>query len=275
MREEPLKIGFIGIGAMGAMLVRALVRSGSVFAGSVWAANRSASKLESLANECQGLNCADAEAVAAKSRILFLCVKPADTASVLRQIEKQLRDDHICVFLTNVFSFQQLEARIPCGVAKLIPSITQQVNRGVALLAYGPRLREADSTALQHLLGPICTLQVVPENQLRIFADVASCGPALLSACIEEVCRQAAHRAENLPTTQLREAAIETLAATAELLRSGISLQELMQQVAVPGGMTSAGLQSLREHLPNVVAAVFDATDQAERKKNATISLDQ
>jgi len=274
MREEPLKIGFIGTGAMGAMLIRALVRSG-VSTSNIWAANRSKEKLESLANECKGLNCTDADTVAAKTKIVFLCVKPADTGSVLRQIEKQLGADHLCVLLTNVFSFQQLEARIPSKVAKLIPSITQQLNRGVALLACGPRLEAAHSTTLQNLLGRICTLQVVPESQLRIFADVASCGPAFLSACIEEVSRQAALRAENLSTCKLQEAAIETLAATSELLRSGTSLQELTQQVAVPGGMTAAGLQSLREHLPQTVAAIFDATDQAERKKNKTISLDQ
>ena len=274
MREEPLKIGFIGAGTMGAMLVRALVRSG-VSTSNIWAANRSEAKLESLANECGGLNCADVEVVAAEGEVLFLCIKPADTGSVLRQIKKQLRADHICVFLTNVFSFQQLEARIPCKIAKLIPSITQQLNRGVALLACGPRLEPADSMALENLLSRICTIQVVPENQLRIFADVASCGPAFLSACIEEVSRHAALRAENLSTRKLQEAAIETLAATAELLRSGTSLRELTEQVAVPGGMTAAGLQSLREHLPKLVAAVFEATDQAERKKNDTISLDQ
>jgi len=274
MREEPLKIGFIGVGTMGAMLVRALVRSG-VSTSNIWAANRSAAKLESLANECKGLNLADAETVAAKSGVLFLCVKPVDTGSVLQQIGKQLRARHICVFLTNVFSFQQLEARIPCKVAKLIPSITQQLNRGVALLAHGPRLEAADSTALQNLLSRICTIQVIPENQLRLFADVASCGPAFIAACLEEICRQAALRAKGISTRKLQEAAIETLAATAELLRSGISPQQLAQQVAVPGGMTAAGLQSLREHLPRVVAAIFDATDQAERKKNETISLDQ
>ncbi|HKD14773.1 MAG TPA: NAD(P)-binding domain-containing protein, partial [Candidatus Angelobacter sp.] len=60
MREEPLKIGFIGAGTMGAMLVRALVRSG-VSTSNIWAANRSEAKLESLANECRGLNCADVE----------------------------------------------------------------------------------------------------------------------------------------------------------------------------------------------------------------------
>src|SRR5215471_2627156 len=128
MREERLKIGFIGIGTMGAMLVRALLRSG-FSAGDIWAANRSAAKLKSLAAECKGLNCADAEVVATETQILFLCVKPADTGSLLRQIVKRLREDQICIFLTNVFSFQQLEARIPCRVAKLIPSIAQELNR--------------------------------------------------------------------------------------------------------------------------------------------------
>ncbi|HEY6351391.1 MAG TPA: pyrroline-5-carboxylate reductase dimerization domain-containing protein [Candidatus Angelobacter sp.] len=274
MRKEPLKIGFIGVGAMGAMLVRALVRSDSVSAGNIWIANRSPAKLEALAAECPGLNYADAEAIAAETQILFLCVKPGDTRTLLEQIETRLRHDHICVFLTNVFSFQQLEARVACRVAKLIPSVTQELNRGVALLACGTRLGAADSATLQNLLGRICTLRVVLEDQLRALADVASCGPAFVSACIEEICRQAAGRTRNLSARQLQETAIETLTATAELLRSGISPQELVRQVAVPGGMTDAGLQVLRGRLPEMIAAVFEATDQAERKKKVAISLD-
>jgi len=259
---------------MGAMLVRALVRSNSVSSGNIWIANRSPAKLESLVAECPDLNCADADAVAAETQILFLCVKPGDTGTLLGQIEERLRQDHICVFLTNVFTFQQLEARVACRVAKLIPSITQELNRGVALLACGARLRPADSTTLQNLLGRICTLRVVSEDQLRILADVASCGPAFISACIEEICLQAAGRTRDLSAHQLQETAIETLSATAELLQSGISPQELVREVAIPGGMTAAGLQVLRGRLPEMIAAVFEATDQAERKKKVTISLD-
>lgn len=275
MRNQPLKIGFIGTGAMGSMLVRALLRAGKFSAADVWAANRSPAKLESLTAEFAGLHAADAATVAAKAQILFLCVKPADTNRVLHEIHGRLRQDQICVLLTNVFTFQHLEVRLPCRVAKLIPSIAQQIRKGIALLAYGQRMRPPDATALQDLLFPICRVMVVPETQLRIFADVASCGPAFLSACIEELCHQAASKIDDLSVNDLREAAVETLAATAELLRAGSSPTELVQQVAVPGGMTEAGLQALREYLPQTIAAIIEATQQTEQKKRKAILLDQ
>ena len=273
MRDQPLQIGFIGTGTMGGMLIRALVQSGSIAPANIWAANRSRDKLQSLTEEFKDLHCADASAVAAASQILYLCIKPGDTATVLKQIQNELRDDQVCVFLTNVFSFADLELRIPCRAAKLIPSIAQHAGGGVALLSYGPRMTAQDSEKLEKLLAPTGKLLIVPEDHLRIFADVASCGPAFLAACIQEICRQAVNKNPDIGSQKLSEAAVETLAATADLLRSGLNPDELVRQAAVPGGMTEAGLQALRRYLPEMISSIFDATQTAEQKRQ-TISLD-
>ena len=45
-----MKTGFIGIGSMGDMLVRALLRSGALAAEDVWAANRSPARVDALAD---------------------------------------------------------------------------------------------------------------------------------------------------------------------------------------------------------------------------------
>jgi len=44
-----MNTGFIGIGSMGGMLVRSLLRSEALAPNDVWAANRSAEKLDVLA----------------------------------------------------------------------------------------------------------------------------------------------------------------------------------------------------------------------------------
>ena len=274
MRNQPLQIGFIGTGTMGGMLIRALVQSGSMAPVNIWAAHRGSARLQSLAEEFKRLHRSDASAVAAASQILFLCIKPADTGTVLRQIHSDLRTDQICVLLTNVFPFEQIETQIPCRAAKLIPSIAQQTSAGVALLSYGSRMTNQDCEALERLLAPIAKLMVVPEAHLRIFADVGSCGPALLAACVEEICKQAAQKIPRISLAELRHAAIETLAATAELLRSGTDPSDLIRQVAVPGGMTEAGLQALLKFLPQLISSVFEATQNTEQKKREATSLD-
>lgn len=275
MTNQPSKVGFIGVGTMGAMLVRSLLRAGRLSATDIWIANRSSSKLESLAIEFNGLHCATANQVAAETQILFLCVKPADTAEVLQQIDNELRPNQICIFLTNVFTFPQIEGRIPCRVVKLIPSLAQRISQGVALLAYGRRIEKADSTALESLLAPIGRLMVVSEHQLRTFADITSCGPAFLSACIEELYRQVQSKAFDLSASDVTAAAVETLAATAELLRSGITPQQIIQEIAVPGGTTAMGLNAIRQYIPQAIAAVLEATERTERKNREINLLDR
>lgn len=269
-----LKAGFIEAGNMGSMLLRGLLRSGSLPVTNIWVANRSAGKLEDLAAEFPGLNCADAAGTAQETGILFLCVKPADTKDVLAAIDRYLRADHICVLLTNVFTFRELESRIPCRVAKLIPTVTQQINRGVALLAYGSRIKTKDSTRLERLLRPTGNLLVVSEDHLRLFADVASCGPALLATCLEELHDYISARFPDISTSDLRLAAIETLSATAELLRSGVDPKEMIRQVAVPGGMTQAGMKVLRQSLPALLTSVFESIQKTEQRKRESLRLD-
>ena len=266
-------VGFIGTGSMGSMLVRAFLRNQALRPENLWLANRTPAKLEALAAEFPGVHCESSEQVAQHSEILFIAVKPSDTQQVLRTITQQLRANQLCVFLTNVFTFEQLEQRIPSSIAKLVPTVTQQINQGVALIAYGTRTASEQAARLEQLLAPTCKLLQVAETQMRAFGDVTSCGPALVAACIDELCRRAAAIGPSLSAHDLATACIETLGATANLLRSGTTPQDLICEVAVPGGMTEAGITVLRKSLPDLLEAISAATRQAEQKKRATLSL--
>jgi len=53
-----MNTGFVGIGSMGGMLVRALLRSRALTVENVWVANRSEGKLKALASEFPGIQVA-------------------------------------------------------------------------------------------------------------------------------------------------------------------------------------------------------------------------
>ena len=158
-------------------------------------------------------------------------------------------------------------------LAKLVPTVTQQINQGVALIAYGTRTASEQAARLEQLLAPTCKLLKVAETQMRAFGDVTSCGPALVAACIDELCRRASATSPGLSVHDLATACIETLGATANLLRSGTTPQDLICEVAVPGGMTEAGITVLRKSLPDLLEAISSATRQTEQTKRATLSL--
>ncbi len=132
-----MKTGFVGIGSMGGMLVRALLRSRALAVENVSVANRSAGKLKALAAEFPGIHVGSSRQLAAQCDLIFLCLKPGDASSVLAQMDGELYPGQLLVTTASQIPFQLIENRVSCRVAKLIPSIVQDIGAGVALLMYG------------------------------------------------------------------------------------------------------------------------------------------
>ena len=116
-----MNTGFIGIGSMGGMLVRALLRSRALAVENVWAANRSEGKLAALAAEFPGIHVASDRKLAANCDLIFLCLKAPDAASVLAQMGPELHPGQLLVTTASQIPLQALENRVPCRMAKLNP----------------------------------------------------------------------------------------------------------------------------------------------------------
>ena len=132
-----LETGLIGIGSMGGMLVRVLLRSGALAAEDVWAANRSPARVDALAAGFAGIHIASAKQLAANCDLIFLCVGASDAPAVLAQMDGELYPGQLLVTIAAAIPLKTLENRVPCRVAKLIPSITQAIGAGITLLMYG------------------------------------------------------------------------------------------------------------------------------------------
>lgn len=263
-----MDIGFIGTGSMGGMLIRTLVRSGALRPGHVWAANRTPAKLERLATELPGIHCAPAAAVAEVCPVVFLCVKPNETAAALAEIGPSLRAEQLLVLLSNMLALTAVEGRIPCRVAKLIPSLAQQVGAGVSLLMYGRRITPADQDLLSGLMAYVSQPLVVAEHQGRTCSDLTSCGPAFLACVLREMAQAALRVQPDMPPELADELVRETALATARLLtEGGLTAADVMARISVPGGITAEGLMILTEQLPPAWEAVFHTTREKEELK--------
>lgn len=267
-----MNVGFIGTGTMGSMLVRALVRSGALRPGQVWAANRTPAKLQQLAQDVPGIHTAPPAAVARAAHVLFLCVKPGETATALDQVRAELRPDQLLVTLSNMIPIAGVEARVPCRVAKVIPSLAQQAGGGVALVMYGQRVRAADRETLERLLAAIARPLVVEEHQGRTCSDLTSCGPAFLAYVLREMARAATEVQPDLPLSLAEAMVKETVLATARLLvEGGLQFDEIMARVAVPGGITAEGLRVLAERVPRAWRECLTTTRAVEEEKKARL----
>lgn len=269
-----MDVGFIGTGSMGSLLIRSLVRYGGVRPGAVWAANRTPARLEHLADEVPGIHPAPARQVVRCCPVVFLCVKPGETAAALDEIGADLTPEHLLVILSNMFPLEAVEARTPARVAKVIPSLAHQVGGGVALIMYGARVRPADRAFLERLIATIARPLVIREHQGRTAADITSCGPAFLACVLEAMARAAAEVEPDLPLPVAEALVRETALATARLLaEDGMTTGEVIDRISVPGGITAEGVRVLAGRLPAVWEAVFRTTRAVEEDKRRRLRL--
>jgi competence protein ComER len=253
-----MKTGFVGIGSMGGMLVRALLRSRALAVENVWAANRSEGKLKALAAEFSGIHLGGNRQLAANCDLIFLCLKAEDAASVVAQMDPELNLGKLVVTTASQIPLAALEDHVPCRVAKLIPSITQEVGAGVALLMYGSRATADDRKLLEDLLGRISHPIVIPESQSRPAIGLASGGPAFVAYVLESMATEAARSNPEFPPGLAMSLVQETATATLRLMAEAkMSPEEVIRRVALPGGRTALGIEALSQYVPQGWQAVF------------------
>lgn len=268
-----MAIGFIGTGSMGQMLVRALAEAGVHAAEDLYASNRSPQKLAALAAEIPQLHTTDNQSLAGHCNTIFLCVKPGETQAALDEIAAVLSPEQLLVTISNTVDMAKLAVTTPCRLAKVVPSLPHSLGRGVSLLMPGPRSTPADLTYLQDLMSHISLPQVISEEQGRIAANLTSCGPAFLSFLFLSLAESARQFHPEIPADHFRTMMLETVGATAELYRAGLTPEEILRRVSTPGGITAEGLSVLQESLPPVWRQLMQVTIDREEEKKARVVL--
>lgn len=256
-----MKVGFIGTGSMGSLLIEAFLSSGALEASDVLASNRSPGRLLQLQSRHPGIHiCANNRDTAAGSDIVFLCVKPLEFKTLTDEIASSLRAEQIVVSITSPVQLYHLESVLPSRIAKVIPSITHSVRSGTSLCIFGNRLTKEDRLLLLDLLSFISVPAEIHENNTRIASDFSSCGPAFISYFIERWIESAVE-ATGIEESLATRLAGEMLLGTGKLLTEAeFSPQELQERVAVRGGITAEALNHLRTSLTGVFERLITTT---------------
>jgi len=259
-----LRLGFIGLGNMGAALAAGILNSGAIAAEDVVLANRTPSKAEAFSSRFPGtrvVHC-NRDAVA---DVVFVSVKADQMAGVLKEICPS-PGSHIVV-VNGGMSLAKLEGACGGPVSKLIPSVTMELGRGVSLLCHGGTVGSEQASHLERLLGACSKVHMVTEAQLDVATDLTSCGPALIAEIANQLAL-AGVRHGGIGPEEARQMVLETLMGAAMFLNDGrTTIEGLRSMVATKGGITEEGLKVLEERMP----AVFDEVMERTASKQAAM----
>ena len=268
-------IGIIGYGSMGKMLLDKFSQDKVVDSQALFIANRTVSKIEEASDRYT--ICKNNIELAVKSDIIFICLRPSDIKPVLEEIVPYLKEDSLLVSLNGSVSFANLEKISKRKYAKIIPSVTAEINQSQTLISYNDLITEEDKNTLKVLLTTIGNVIELPENELGMGSELVSCMPGFIASMFDVVC-QSAKKHTSIPDNQIKDMVLNTMCATGQLmLENNMSFQDVVSRVATKGGITEVGSQVIYDGFPKTADEMFEKTLEKRKQtaENATKAFNE
>lgn len=259
-----MKIGFIGLGNMGASLAKAVlqVKTGD----DLLLANRSQAKVDAFIADFGGQASSNDE-IFAEADVIFLGVKPAQFSDLLTQYQTILekRESLLLISMAAGLTLEKLASLIPSQhrIIRIMPNTPVAIGQGVISYALSANSHPEDNDLFCQLLAKAGQLVEISDDLIDAATGLAGCGPAFVYLFIEALADA------GVQTGLSREIALKMAAQTVVgagqmVLESQQHPGVLKDQVCSPGGSTIAGVASLEEHAFR--GTVMDAVNQAYKR---------
>lgn len=260
-----MNVGIIGYGSMGKMLADKFALRGET----VYVSTRTREKLESAPAALHV--CGSNTEAAYASEIVFVCVRPVDLLEVIKEIDEVVSEDSLIVSLNGSVSFETISKVTSKKAAKVIPSVTAEIDRSQTLVTYNASVTEEDKEKIKNLLGVIGNVIELPENEMGMGSELVSCMPGFIASMFDVVC-ESAKKHTSIPEEQIVNMVLNTMSATGDLmLQKDMSFKDVVGRVATKGGITEVGTKVVYEELPDTMDELFGKT-MAKRRMTAEAS---
>ena len=261
-----MKIGIIGYGSMGKMLLWKFSEKGKISKENLYVFNRTLEKCDEAKDIAQIVS---AKEISALCDITFICVRPSDIKTVLEDIKDDIKDGALIASLNGNVSFESINAKAYTRTAKVIPSLTAEIERSQTLVCYNGKVTEEDKTALKGILSCIGDVIELPENEMGMGSELVSCMPGFIASVFDVICNSA-KKHTSIPDDQIVRMVLRTMSATGDLmLQKDMTFEDVVKRVATPGGITEEGTNVVYEGFPETADLLFEKTLEKRRKTAA------
>jgi len=263
MMLQGKKIGVIGGGKMGGVIVAGIVNRKLAPAAAVTVADTLPERLQELKGAHQvGVTESSIKAAQAAD-VIILAVKPQDVGSLLQELNPVLDEKKLVLSIAAGITTGFIEGHLRAGarVVRIMPNTPALVGEGAAALTRGKNASEDDLALALAIFDALGSTVVVKEELLDAVTGLSGSGPAYGFLIIEALADGGVLM--GLSREVALKLAAQTMLGAAKLCLAGDKHPaELKDMVASPGGTTIAGLQALEEGRlrATLMAAVEAAT---------------
>ncbi|MDZ4660090.1 MAG: pyrroline-5-carboxylate reductase [Pseudomonadota bacterium] len=243
------KVGFIGVGSMGGAILKALLRAKVILPENAWATNRSPGKLTKISDEFPIHVARTNEELVENVDVVFVCVKPQDLLDVLEPLSTLIPASSVVISIAAGIGIKEIKKILHNSpqVVRVMPNTPVEIGKAVVGYAVGNDATVAESVVIE-LLKPLGLLVPVTEGDMLEGLTV-SCASG--TGFVFELMLYWQEWIEGYgfePETAKKMAVQTFLGAALQAENSiGQSLENLQARVVSKKGITTAGLESMRE----------------------------
>ena len=263
------KIGFIGYGSMGSMIIKGLISSNVLKPDEIVISTRTKSKLADIKKKYPEIEITDNNVyLARKCGKIFLFVGTSAVKEAIEEIKGELSEDSHITYIAAALTIANVESIFPGKITKVIPSLTSEVNEGVSLIHHNEKVTEKDADLVNNLFNSISSIKIIHEEDFEVGADLTSCSPAFIAEIFMKFAESSAKNS-NFTPREAEDMIIRTLYGTAKLLyENKMNFEDVISRVATKGGITEEGIKILENDLPAIFNDLFKTTlDKHEKIK--------
>ncbi len=261
------KIGFIGYGSMGSMIIEGFLSSKALKPDEIIISTRTMNKLDDIKKKYPEIETTDNNIyLAEKCDKIFLFVGTSAVKEVIEEMKSELSEDFHIIYITAALTIANVETMFPGKITKVIPSLTSKVNEGVSLICHNEKVTEEEASFVNSLFNSISSVKIIEEENFEVGSDLTSCAPAFIAQIFMKFAEVSAKNS-NFTMEEAEDMVIKTLYGTAKLLYKGdMDFQEIISRVATKGGITEEGVKILEKELPDTFDELFKTTLDKHKK---------
>jgi len=237
----------LGGGRMGGALIRGMIASGMTSGDRITVSSKTSESTTKAASSL-GVTGAASNAEAVRyAGIVFLCVKPAQSLEVLRELSKELNGKLVISIVAGIRALA-LHAAAGEGtrIIRAMPNTAVRLRKGVTAIAPDVSSTPTDLEIARQIFSSVGSAIEVREEDLDTVTAVSGSGPAFALLMLEALAQGGIDG--GLDPAIAKTFATGALAAAAALVHeTGESPLALRAEITSPAGTTAAGLRMLEE----------------------------
>jgi pyrroline-5-carboxylate reductase len=261
------KIGFIGAGRMAEAMMRGLIAEDVYSEDEMIACAPSSLTRERITDELNIKMYKTAAEIAKLVNIVVIAVKPKQVQELFEVEKLVLGPEHLVISIVAGVKISTLESNVPdARIIRVMPNHCCLVLEGASGFSGGSKATEDDMDHVECMLSSMGMAIEVKEEELDGVTGVSGSSPAFLYILAEAMAEIG--KKNGLPyDVGIDLAAQSMVGAGRMILETGMTPQELIDNVCTPGDATIEGIKALEEN--GYRKAIQDAVEAVVKRSKA------